>query len=67
MKNFNKAVTMAKGDYICILGADNRFRSDYIEKTAEVLDSDDRIAIAYTDFAMFGPRASRSLTASEMR
>ena len=57
VKNFNKAVSMATGDYICFLGADNRFRSDYIEKTAEILDSDDHIAIAYTDFALFGPRA----------
>jgi len=30
--NFNKAIGQAEGDYICFLGADNRFRSDYIEK-----------------------------------
>lgn len=57
VNNFNKAVSLATGNYICFLGADNRFRSDYIERTAEVLDSDDRLAIAYTDFALFGPRA----------
>lgn len=58
VKHFNKAVSLIKSDYICFLGADNRFRSDYIEKTAEVLDSDDKIAIAYTDCALFGSRAS---------
>lgn len=57
IKHFNKAVSLTKSDYVCFLGADNRFRSDYIEKTAEVLDSDDKIAIAYTDCALFGSRA----------
>lgn len=58
VKHFNKAVSLIKSDYICFLGADNRFRTDYIEKTAEALDSDDKIAIAYTDCAHFGSRAS---------
>jgi hypothetical protein len=57
VRNFNKAVSNTTSDYICFLGADNRFRSDYIEKTAEILDSDDSIGIAYTDFALFGARA----------
>lgn len=55
--NFNNAVSMTRSDYICFLGADNRFVSTYIEKTAEVLDSNDYTAIAYTDFALFGQRA----------
>ena len=57
VKNFNKAVSLTTGNFICFLGADNRFRSDYLEKTSEVLNEDDSIAIAYTDFALFGPRA----------
>lgn len=57
VKNFNKGISLSKGDYVCFLGADNRFRSDYIEKTAEILDSDNKIGIAYTDFALFGPRS----------
>jgi len=57
VKHFNKAVSLINTDYVSILGADNRFRSDYIEKTAEVLDSDDKVAIAYTDFAFFDLRA----------
>jgi GT2 family glycosyltransferase len=56
--HFNKAVALTSGDYITILGADNRYLSDYVEKTAAVLDLNDDVAIAYTDFALFGKRAS---------
>jgi len=55
--NFRKAVELTTGDYICFLGADNRFRSDYIEKTKTVLDSHPDVAIAYTHFVLFGQRA----------
>ena len=55
--NFNKAVSLATSDYICFLGADNRFRSDYLKKTAEILDHEGTTGIAYTDFALFGQRA----------
>lgn len=57
VKNFNLAVSMTESKYICFLGADNRFLSNYIERCASVLDSSDDIAIAYTDCALFGPRA----------
>lgn len=56
--NFNKGVNHIDTDYICLLGADNRFLSTYIEKTARILDENDSVAIAYTDFALFGPNAS---------
>lgn len=55
--NFNKAVSLSGGDYIAFLGADNRFRSDYIERCKAALDRDSRCAIAYTDMTIFGPRA----------
>lgn len=55
--NFNHGVSLTDADYICILGADNRLRSDYLEKTTAALDRDPRAAVAYTDFAFFGPRA----------
>lgn len=55
--HFNKAISMTSGEYICILGADNRFRSDYLERTVSMLDADDSVGIAYTDFALFGKRA----------
>ncbi|NWF64504.1 MAG: glycosyltransferase [Chloroflexi bacterium] len=39
VENFRKAVALTSGDYIVFLGADNRFRSDYIERAKAVLDS----------------------------
>jgi glycosyltransferase involved in cell wall biosynthesis len=51
--NFKKAVGLTSGDFISLLGADNRFRSDYIEKTKEILDGDPKVAIAYTHFVLF--------------
>ena len=49
---------MTSGEYICFLGADNRFRSDYIEKTKAVLDTNPDVAIAYTNFVLFDKRAA---------
>jgi glycosyltransferase involved in cell wall biosynthesis len=57
INHFNKAIRLTNSAYITILGADNRYRSDYIEKTAEILDSSDKLGIAYTDFALFGQRS----------
>ena len=57
VKNFSDAVSRTRSDYICILGADNRMRSDYIERLAALLDIHPYVAVAYTDFALFGPRA----------
>jgi len=65
VENFNKAVSMATGDYICILGADNRYRRDFIEKTKTQLDSNEKMGIAYTDCALFGPRAKNVYLMSE--
>ena len=54
---FNKAVEMMETDYVVLLGADNRFVSNYLEKCAEALDLDQSVGVAYTHFALFGPRA----------
>lgn len=56
-RNFNKAVSLSTGDYVCLLGADNRFKNTYLEKTSNILDHNPKIAIAYTDFELFGPKA----------
>ncbi|MDB9527020.1 glycosyltransferase [Oscillatoria sp. CS-180] len=58
VSHFNKAIELVSGDYVVFLGADNRFRSDFIERTAAVLDGKEEVAIAYSDFALFGQRAS---------
>ncbi|WP_428225735.1 glycosyltransferase [Flavobacterium sp.] len=55
--NFNKAISLTNSNYIVILGADNVFMSNYIEECALKLDSDSSIAIAYTDFVLYGSRA----------
>jgi GT2 family glycosyltransferase len=55
--NFNKAVSLTSGNYICFLGADNRFRSDYVEQCQRLLDGRPDVAIAYTNVVFFGPRA----------
>lgn len=57
VENFKKALNLVKGDYICLLGADNRFRSDYLEKCKVILDSDPEIGVAYTNITLFGDRA----------
>jgi glycosyltransferase involved in cell wall biosynthesis len=58
IRNFNKAIQLTSGDYICFLGADNRFRSDYIEKTKSILDASPDVAIAYTNFVLWDSRAA---------
>ena len=55
--NFNKAVSLTTGEYICFLGADNRFRSDYVERCQRLLDEHPKVAVVYTDLLLFGPRA----------
>ena len=54
---FNKALELIETDYVVFLGADNRFVANYIEQSADALDSDASIGVAYTDFALFGARA----------
>jgi lipopolysaccharide biosynthesis protein/glycosyltransferase involved in cell wall biosynthesis len=58
VENFRKAVALTSGDYIVFLGADNRFRSDYVEECKTILDSNSDVGIVYTHFALFGPRAA---------
>jgi GT2 family glycosyltransferase len=55
--NFNKAVSLTSGDFVAFLGADNRMRSDYVERCKGALDLDPSAAIAYTDMIIFGPLA----------
>jgi glycosyltransferase involved in cell wall biosynthesis len=55
--HFNKVVDQASGDFVVILGADNRMRRDYIEKTLPVFESSPETAVVYTDMLIFGSRA----------
>lgn len=55
--NFTNAVSLTKSDYVAILGADNRMRSDFVEKCKAALDGNQSAGVAYTDMSIFGPRA----------
>ena len=55
---FNKAVNLMTTEYVAFLGADNRFFTNYIEKTLSVILKNENCAVAYTDFVLFGPLAS---------
>lgn len=57
LAHFNQIVKMLDTDYVCILGADNRMRSDYLERTARILDTQPKVGVAYTDFVLFGPKS----------
>lgn len=58
VENFRKAISMTNGDYIVFLGADNRFRSDYVEQSKAILDANPDVAVVYTHFVLFGNRAA---------
>lgn len=57
VEHFNKAASLTSGDYMFFLGADNRLVSNYVENSSCVLDSQSNVAVAYTDYALFGSRA----------
>jgi hypothetical protein len=48
-------VSLTSSDYVVILGADNRLRSDFVERCRVALDGSPDAAVAYTDVALFGP------------
>jgi GT2 family glycosyltransferase len=56
--HFNRAVSLVSGDYVVILGGDNRLRSNYVEDCAALLERGADVAIAYTDVDLFGARAA---------
>jgi glycosyltransferase involved in cell wall biosynthesis len=56
-RHFNQVVNRTSGDLIIILGADNRIPSNYVESLLSLMSTDERIGVAYTDFALFGGRA----------
>lgn len=55
--NFNKAVGLTSSDYVLFLGADNRMRSDCVERYKAALDKSPEVAVAYSDMLIFGSRA----------
>lgn len=57
--NFRRAVGLTNSDYIFILGADNRLRSDFVAQCRSALDADNEAAVAYTDIIIFGHLAGQ--------
>ncbi len=57
VRNFNKGVELLRTDYLCLIGADNRIPSRYLEACTRILDRFPRCGAAYTDFMLFGDRA----------
>lgn len=58
VKNFNNALSNTNSGLIFFLGADNRIPSNYIEESVKIIKSSESIGIVYTDFILFGDRAS---------
>ncbi len=56
-KHFSLAVSKTTGDFVCFLGADNRFPSNYIEACITTHLTNPKIGVVYTDFILFGNRA----------
>lgn len=58
-KNFDKGVQQTTGDYVMLLGADNRLRPTYLEKLSQILDNNRNIGVVYTQCAVFGDIAEQ--------
>jgi glycosyltransferase involved in cell wall biosynthesis len=55
VETFNKAVNLMDTDYLCFLGADNRFSTRYLEEGYQALARG--ADISYSNFVLFGDRA----------
>ena len=64
VETFNRSVRSLQSDYVCILGADNRMPSNYLEETIVSLLKT-KSDIAYTDFRLFGELASEEYLSHE--
>lgn len=40
IKTCNKGITLAKGEYICLLNSDTELKSTFVQRNVEILDSD---------------------------
>jgi len=57
VKHFNKAIKLTRGEFVFFLGADNKLTSNYVEELVKILEQNNEVGIAYTDYAFFGARA----------
>lgn len=54
VRSRNEGVKLAKGQFVTCLDGDDKIRPDFLSKLAPVLESDDMMGIAYSDFELFG-------------
>lgn len=57
--NWNKCLSMAKGKYIKLLCADDKFRSDLLEKMVAVMESNPGVSLVVCNKEMFGKSTAR--------
>jgi GT2 family glycosyltransferase len=55
--HFNKIVSLLETDFVALLGADDRLASTYVERCARALQRTPQVAIAYSDYYLFGSKA----------
>jgi glycosyltransferase involved in cell wall biosynthesis len=55
----NAGIAAARGKYILPLDADDKLHPDMLAETVRLLDRDDTVAIAYTDYEFFGASTRR--------
>ena len=54
----NNGITLAKGEYIIPLDADNKLRPEFIKQTINILDSNKEVDVVYGDAQLFGNKDS---------
>lgn len=60
VENFNKGVSLAQFEYICILGADDKLDKTYFEKANNIFNANSQTSIVYSDLILFGPYAKEA-------
>lgn len=55
----NNGIVASKGEYILPLDADDKIHSTYIEKAVNILESDSKIGIVYSEAEFFGEKSGR--------
>lgn len=55
----NTAVLISKGEYILPLDADNRLRSEYVDRGVQILDASPEVGVVYGDAEYLGLAAGR--------
>lgn len=54
VRSRNEGVKLAKGEFVACLDGDDRIKSDFLSKLIPLLEDDNSLGIAYSDFGLFG-------------